>query len=328
MKYYEEDIYIIIPLSYNIFFRDLMKSKRNLSLAQEFSITDGLLEELKKLMTEKGKDKIYAIDMDKVIYPGKLLEELQEIKHKIIFYNVNQSIIRNKMQENLTLLNWSEDETICFLNGLISDDVVKICKEKFSGLYKKLYAEILRDIKDLCKEGKPLLLDSSGLYSNMYINVKKLFLNPSSYYLVLYGMALEAQKMGDFDGFISSSKNGAVLASLLGTMLNKKVVHIQGVGPKYSMRVGNVQHQIKKGKSYVYVFDFVCTGTELKLLSALINANDAYMAGGIGFAKYDAQKRKDIDASGKIKYLISTYEANIPYKLAGCEEDVLKLIQE
>lgn len=326
MRYYEDEKYILFPLAFNIFYRDLMKNKRNISFAKDFVLTDGLLDEIKDLISERCNKKIFVIDMDRVTYPSKMLEELNDVTQKVIFYNFNQNLIKEKLREDLNKLSWAEDDSICILNGTISDDIIKARELCFVDMYKKLYAEILADIKDPCKRGEPLLLDSSGLYSNMYINVKKLFLNPESYYMVLYGMATEMQNFGEFDGFISSSKNGAVLASLLGTMLGKKVVHIQGVGPKYSMRVGNVQHQIKKGKTYVYVFDFICTGTELKLVSALINANDASMVGGIGFAKYSAEKRKKKEAIGKIRYLISTCEADIPYKIAGCKEDIITLM--
>lgn len=328
MYYWEDDTYVIIPISYNIFYRESLKNKRHISFAREFSITDGFLEELKKIILMYESKKTIAIDMERVNYHGKMFEDFRNTQQRIVFFNVRGETLRNEMQEDLPSLAWNDDETICLLNGMISEDILCDYKTKFNLTYKKLYSKILNSIKDSCENGKPLLLDSSGLYSNIYITVKKLFLVPKDYYFVLYGMAMEVEKFGEFDSFISSSKNGAILANLLGNMLNKKVVHIHGVGPKYSMKFGNMQNEIKRGKTYVYVFDFICTGTELKVMSALINSNDAYLVGGIGFAKYDSQDREDSFFYDKIKCLITTDEAGIQYKIAGDKADILKLMKD
>lgn len=326
MYYWEDDSYIIIPISYNVFYRESLKNKRHISFAREFSITNGLLEEILKIILKYGSKKTLVLDMERVNYPGKMFEEFRSIHYSVIFCNIRGEILRKKMQEDLPSLAWSDDEDICLLNGMLTETILDEYETKFSVIYKKLYARILNSIKDSCKDGEPLLLDSSGLYSNMYISVKKLFLTPNDYYFVLYGMAIEVEKLGEFDSFISSSKNGAILANLLGSLLNKKVVHIQGVGPKYSMKFGNIQNEIKRGKAYVYVFDFICTGTELKVLSALINSNDAYLVGGIGFARYGKMDEERTFMKDKIKCLVTTYEAGVEYKVAGDKADILRLM--
>ncbi len=326
MYYIEDENFVIIPLSFVIFYRASLENEGRVRFANEFSISDSLFGELKELIKEKGTKKIVAIDFDRVTYPSKILEELKNFEEKVIFFNIHGEILRNKIKENLPLLNWGEKEDICFLNGIITGNIIEAYKNKFSFIYKEMYAAILCDIKDPCEQNTPYPLESSGLYSNMYINVKKLFLDTRAYYLVLYGMAIEAHRMGEFDGFISSSKNGALLAAMLGAMLNKKSVYIQGVGPKYSMKFGNIQNEIKRGKSYIYIFDFVCTGTELKVISALINSNDAYLNGGIGFAQYDDSEKQKMFMNDKIRCLITTEEANLKYILAGNKGDILKLM--
>lgn len=326
MYCWEDENYIVIPLAFNIFFRESVKYKRHINFAKEYPISDGLLEELEYLIREMGESKTVAVDFERVIYPARMLEGLRGLKQKAVFYNVHGEVLRQKMRENLPDLDWSPDEDICLLNGNVSEAIMTAHKEVFSSLNKKLYIQILQDIKDPCEKDRPLWLDSSGLYGNMYINVKKLFLSPESYYFVLYGMALEVEKWEEFDSFISSSKNGAILAALLGAMLNKKVVHIHGIGPKYAMRIGNIQNEIKRGKKYVYVYDYICTGTELKILSALVNANDARLAGGIGLARYGSAERENQPVPEKIKCLITTDDAGLDYKVAGTEGDMLKLM--
>ena len=326
MYIWENEDYVVVPLSYNIFYRESRWNKRHISFAREFSVSDELLKEMKGIIIEEKNERIIAIDMEKVNYPGKMFGELDNLRGRVIFYNINNVVIRKKMQENLSRLNWNQEENMCYLNGIISESIINAYKTIFVRTSQKLYSKILNEITDRCTNDTPILLDSSGLYSNMYISVKKLFLNPCNYYYVLYGMAGEVEKLGEFDSFISSSKNGAIIASLLGAMLNKKVVHIQGVGPKYSMRFGNKQNEIKKGRSYVYVYDFICTGTESKIVSALINANDAYMIGEIGFAKYYSSDRAKINSVKNQKCLITTEDANLKYKIAGSKNDIVKLL--
>lgn len=327
LYYWEDEKYIIIPLSFNIFYRESLRNKRHISFAREFSISEILFDELLDLITKTNVQKIVALDMQRVNYPGKMFGEMKDIKQKVVFFNIFGEVLQKKMQEDLPTLNWSHDERICFLNGLISENILNAYETDFVLVNQNLYGKILVSIADMYDENTPLLLDSSGLYSNMYITVKKLFLDPLSYYFILYGMAVNVEGMGEFDGFISSSKNGAILANLLGSLLNKKVVHIQGVGPKYSMKVGNIRNEIKYGKSYIYVFDFICTGTELKIISALVNSNDAYLVGAIGFAMYGGKKRKQTVAVQKVNCLITTEEAKVQYKIAGSEDDIYNLMK-
>lgn len=327
MYCWEDNGNIVIPLSFNIFYNESRNNKRNIGFGKEFSISDEIFEKL-KLFLESWQDKIIAIDMQKINYPSRMFEGLRETKGRILFFNIQGQVLRSMMKEDLPGLNWCGDGTLCFLNGVTSKDIIDVRASRMLFTYKRKYSRILNDIKVPCEKDQPLLLDSSGLYSNMYITVKKLFLKPDDYYFVLYGMAAETEKLGDFDGFISSSKNGAILANLLGSLMNKKVVHIQGVGPKYSMRVGNVQNEIKRGRSYVYVSDFICTGMEMKIMSSLINSNDAYLNSTIGFAMYLDERRKEISIFERVRCLITTGEAGIAYKVAGSRADMLELMKK
>lgn len=328
MYCWEDNGYMVIPLAFNIFYSESRNDKRNIGFGREFSISDEIFEELQLLLKSQSDDKITAIDMQRINYPSRMFEGLRETEKPILFFNVQGQIVHSMMEEDLPKLSWSEDRAVCFLNGEMSKGIADACSSRKMFAYKKMYSRILNDIKQPCKKGHPLLLDSSGLYSNMYITVKKLFLKPTDYYFVLYGMAAETEKLGDFDGFISSSKNGAILANLLGSLMNKKVVHIQGVGPRYSMRVGNVQNEIKRGRTYVYVSDFICTGTEMKIMSSLINSNDAYLTNTVGFAMYSDEGRKENFILKRARCLITTGEAGIAYKIAGNREDMLELMNK
>ena len=110
MYYIEDENFVIIPLSFVIFYRDSLKNRGHVRFANEFSISDGLFEELKDLIKEKGMHKIIAIDFDRVTYPSKILEDLRNYEQKIVFFNIHGEILRNKIKENLPSLNWGENQ--------------------------------------------------------------------------------------------------------------------------------------------------------------------------------------------------------------------------
>ena len=58
----------------------------------------------------------------------------------------------------------------------------------------------------------------------------------------------------------------------------------------------------------------------------MINANDAYLNGGIGFAQYDNAEKQKMFMNDKIRCLITTEEANLKYILAGNRGDIIKLV--
>jgi len=327
MFYLKREEFIILPISFIVFLKEAKKNKRNINFAKQFTMSVELFEDILALIEEKGNDYTIALDMDRVDYPGKFFEELKELNNKIIFFNIKGNILIEKMKEDIQNLNWNDKEEVCCLNYTMSSHIINKYKSVLKNANIEYYIKIINQIKEPCDIEKPLLLDSSGLYSNMYINVKKVFLIPEFYYFILFGMAKCIDEEFDkYDGFISSSKNGAILASLLASMFRKKVVHILGVGPKYSMRVGNIQNEIKRGKSYIYVFDFICTGTEYKVLSALVNANDANLIGGIGFAQYSSVNSEKKMSFEKVNSLVTTSEAGIQYKIAGSIEDIKYLM--
>ncbi len=324
MQIYAEDEFIMIPMAMNAFFASIRLGTRKIEYAKTISISEELLDQIIEIMQDLSEEKYIILDMKNTDYAFKLFEKLQGINRTIIFVNIDSSALQNKMKENLPNIQFSSDENSAVLNKMYDNTIEKICLNYAPIISRKVYVKIVKDLIDnvFRDSAKPQKLDSSGLYSNMYVNVKRLFLEPENYYAIFFGLAQKVKECGiEFDGFISSSKNGALLANILGMMLGKKVIHIMGLGPRYSMNVGNLQKEIKKQKNYIYVFDFRCTGTEMKMLSALINANDAYIQGAVGIAIYKSEP-----TDKNLLYLVNIKEEGIPYKIAGEEEDIVKLM--
>ena len=99
-----------------------------------------------------------------------------------------------------------------------------------------------------------------------------------------------------------------------------------GVGPKYSMEFGDSVDCIKEGKRYVYIFDFLCTGTELKIVRTLINSKKAYLSYSAGISKYS--KGQDNQRVKDVVVLADTKELGINYKIVGEPADIKKLVGE
>lgn len=324
LSYCEKEV-IMIPMALNAFYYNIPIGTKRITFAETVSIGEEFLEEVFEFINQNAVGKYIIIDMKNADYAFRLFEKFIQIDAQVVFVNIESNMLREKMKENIPNLQMSSNEQSGVLNMNYDRVAEKICLEYSSICDHKIYVEIVQSIIDNIPDDpiEPQKLDSSGLYSNMYINVKKLFLYPEKYYAIAFGLAQKiVKKELEFDGFVSSSKNGALLANLLGMMLNKKTIHIMGLGPKYSMNIGNVQKEIKRRKNYIYVFDFRCTGTEMKVLSALVNANDAYIQGSIGIATY----KNDNDVKNMM-CLVNISDEKIPYKIAGDREDIIKLMQ-
>lgn len=327
MLNYEENDMVMIPMALNAFYNNIPRGTKKIIYTKTVSISEEFLNVVLEYISASSEGKYIMIDMQNSDYAFRLFEKFQDITKPVIFVNINSEILRNKMKENIPGIQMSANENNGVINMMYDNTVESICTKYAEKISHKIYVDIIKDLIDEVSQNpiQPYRLDSSGLYSNMYVNVKRLFLYPEKYYAVVFGLAQKIADAGvEYDGFISSSKNGAILANLLGMLLDKKTIHVMGLGPKYSMNIGNVQREIKKRKNYIYVFDFRCTGTEMKLLSALVNANDAYIQGAVGIAIY---KTEESDAAGKrMFYLVDIRKEGIPYKIAGEEKDIVALI--
>lgn len=161
------------------------------------------------------------------------------------------------------------------------------------------------------------LLASSSVYVDHYVDIKRLFMDPDELSLIIYYMSrclLALDK--EYDALVATSKNGAILATLLGRMVGRDVVCCVNVGPQYALPASAVEH-IQPGKRYVYVYDFICLGTEAKLLHALVTSRRAALIGGIGVASYIPLNNPDLRRKhsplAELDCLVNLISAGIPY---------------
>lgn len=251
MLMYEEDEMVIIPIAINAFYSKIDYGTKEIKYAKLVSVSHGFLRDTVKYLNQLPDGKCIVLDLSNVDYSFRYFESFQDVEKPVLFVNIDPSVLYGKMKDNLPGAKFSEDRRFASLNIDYDDTADSVCKKISTEIRDRIFANIIKElIEEVPKNPvKPLKLDSSGLYSNMYVNVKKLFLYPEKYYAILYGMAQLVKESGIiFDGFVSSSKNGAMLAYLLGMMLGKKAIHISGIGPKYSMVPGTIQKEVKKKK--------------------------------------------------------------------------------
>lgn len=77
---------------------------------------------------------------------------------------------------------------------------------------------------------------------------------------------------------------------------------------------------IEPEKRYVYIFDFMCIGTELKIVSVLINSKTGILKVAIRISRY--KKSINVSLSSRIEVLLEQKKLGIEYLIAGSKEEL------
>ena len=322
MYVFSEKDYVIIPIDYNAFFYSAKEYPKKIRYSKDYIITDSLYKDIYTFICS-NQNKIIILDMKNIVsYNPRLFSNLDMLIDRVVFVNVGEDCsVKQRLVEDLEMLEW-ENDTVGMGSNLRNKMFISNINRIVDGYRKKENVKIVFDLVQ--NKNRPILLESSGLYGNYYVDIKKLFLNVDRYYFIIYclaGMVYPYVISKKIDAFVSSSKNGAIIANILGGLLDIKEVHLIGVGPKYSMELGDSVECIKQGKKYAYIFDFMCTGTELKIVSALINSKKGTLVYSAGIARY--KKNINFDLIKNMDVIVDTKELGIKYKIFGEQEDFI-----
>lgn len=324
----KKDDIIVIPLAYNLYInRDIdvdVSFKERAYLDRSFK--DKLLHTLR---TNNSNSIVKCILLDMVNVDGaesRIFQGFDKIE-KLIFVNISNESMSFSSKIKLDLesngsncveIKSNDSSSILYCN----ENVAEFSKDKFSNIeeflrntYDETIANIVRDVS----AEEVSFLESSSVYSNMYINMRKLFVDYRNYIFVVYRMAtFICKNVNQFDSFICSSKTGAMFAILLGAMFNKKVVNCIFLGPVYTGEC-NGKNLIRPNKKYFYIGDFVCLGTEFKLLDSYVNLNNAEIVNGLAVASYIDLKNNDLEKSvmKKIDALIHIMKFDFDYEISA-----------
>jgi len=327
--------FILIPLAFNEFCNDissLRDSSKYVGKIHSRRIVD------KNVLTDVinycacNDDVPIVIDMNNIIsYCNRDFNRLLSLScSKIIITRIDINLI-DRVNEDLKGHYIKNKNALCS-----SDEMVDFYKHNKDDITNIDHIEILNVVqwmkqcvnKENITELRPL--DSSGVFCNMYINVKKLFVDPLNYYYVIYQMICMIDNSNiAFDALVSVSRNGANIAEIIGWLLNKKVIYCPSLGPKFSLATYMVENKIRKNGKYVYIFDFMCLGTEAKMLNALLSFAGANLVGGFGIANYiDLEQRYQFSVINKMNSLIDVQREKIGYRIAGSKEEIGDMLVE
>lgn len=314
----------VFPADFVAYYIDACRYKEKNLYSPKQSLNEDTCNIISNLINSHSEEKYLAIDMANVSsYPMHIFSKIKTRNPYIFFYNISEPGISMRIEEDIDDVVLIDNDTIACFSLEKKDEIEQLAKADCNDYRRKKQAEIIE--RTLLKKGKEAYkLESSGLYSNCYLSAKNLFREVENLYFIAFSLARKVSEMPKFDAFITSSKNGAILATVLGDMLKTKEVHLIGIGPKYSMELGDSVESIKKGKRYIYIFDFMCTGAEYKIVSALINSKKALLKGAAGISRY--MKENISFGENNIEVLVEADEIGVPYRLAG-DKDSLKRLE-
>jgi len=306
----KKDNIVFIPVDFNMFIENARNKMNEVRYNQECIISESFIDEIIRCIVD-SKNTHIIIDLKNVAYgPAHIFWKFEEYLDRIIFCNVApmmSSRIRNELSELIDVNNDSALLCIDYLSQIAIKAMPNIEYIRTEHLYQIIKSLIVP---------KEVYLESSGLYSNCYFDIKRLFLNVDELYYSIFTLAeTMSVNIREIDALVSSSKNGAILACILAGLFNIKEVHIIGVGPKYAMNIGDSIECIKAGKKYAFIYDFMCTGTEFKIISSLINSKQGILKYAAGIAKFRPETGYNI--LGVVDALASTNDLNIQYKIYG-----------
>lgn len=246
-------------------------------------------------------------------------DDITDITRVFFFGLTPNTGLTKKLMEDLRLGEnnfCSECGALCFeANDIISkgqlQDYLQCAKREF---YKSIFSKLL------IENNPPLMLSSSNIYASHYISMKSLFLHPKELGVVIFELAdmLNDSKL-DYDALVCTSKNGAMIATLVGQIIGKKVVYCINLGPRFFVSQATIDRCFRKHGKYIYISDFICIGTEAKVLQTLLSSKGAQLIAGFAISNYTSLTNKDLLNVGsplsKIKSLASVNDLGLPYSV-------------
>ncbi len=267
-------------------------------------INQGITQELLRFIIDhsKGNDTL-IIDLRHMRHkPIHSLESIMQLtipgQYKSILFisdniDISKLIQKYLIQGSNLELHLYDKNGLCYLFGNREGNAkVQIKYPNLQTVEETIHNAIMLYIFSKLKtnEGTPWLIKSSNVYANRYFNAKKIFCEGSLFHLVTYQMAWIIKNITDsinaFDAFICASVNGACLASGLAVFFKKPVIFLRNVGPQMTTSDERLAERIISGKKYIYVFDFMCLGTEFQRIKMLTNIRKAQIISCIGISYY------------------------------------------
>ncbi len=325
---------LAIPISINILKlsldENILKANFNFKFDQKKYLSEEFMNSLYKFVEEKHtKYKTIIIDMEFVdYYAARAFSNFKSLieSGNIVIININdQTELIKLFSSDLSSDKISIDNNMIFYY-LNNKEVLENIEED----YKLIVKNVITEIVNYCTETKDQFLNSSSIWCNKYINLKKIFLNVDYTLIIVHQMSKHIINENDFsnyDALICTSKTGAAFANLLGHALSKKVVYCISIGPVFAVENNIFFDELLENKRYLYICDFICLGTEIKIINAIISRKKSVLVGGLGIASYIDLKQPELNNSilNRVYSLINVDNRSFNYKISNSLENLREI---
>lgn len=298
--------------------------KNNASLSQDRRWFTGMFLPLKKLIEDTSYTGQYLLlDFSNSGIRLKYIDQILSLPDRydvVYFYQMGQNVaaeLIHQFQNMGFFVTQIQGGLFSVQKALQRKDILFAKDDNMKtiihqGLSRLVFNEVYSKAK------KIEYIYSSNVYSNHYINMRQIFSNSNISMLVttrLLHMMMDVSDL-EFDAFICASITGACIASYLSVYIKKPVLFLRNVGPDIKTEDDLIVERIYPHKKYVYIFDFMCLGTEYlrtKLICALKNSS-IIKSFGVSYYKKPAretnnniEKTDDIQTIFFINHFIPDY---------------------
>jgi len=258
------------------------------------------IDTLKRILDDCSSSFCTILNFDKIIsFQSNLITVLKNIKDaskNLILINVADEIVNGQHLNTYKNIN-----NILIKNTykvLYMDDNNSIIDYDFYNeeLFKLDFKEKLkRHIDSSNKKAHT----SSSVYLESYVDVKEFIsLDYNFTIFSVYKLALQLKEkwlsMPTFDDpiLVCQNSNSAFIASLLSGLLSLDILILDKIGPinKLYKRLGST---IIENKNYIVVSDFVCLGTEVKIVKNLIEFSGGKYLGNVSLIRVETLESTD-----------------------------------
>lgn len=97
----------------------------------------------------------------------------------------------------------------------------------------------------------------------------------------------------NIDYLVCVSNNGVSVATIVGQLLGIDVLYLMNLGPNLTLHDKNLIKLIVPHKKYLFIYDFICLGTEYRITKSLLQYKDCVFLGGVGVALYTNPLRNE-----------------------------------
>ena len=275
-----------IPIHLNTVF-----SPDNFSFTKDY-LDEKIVLDICEIVVNTGEE-FYILDLSRInMSDSRVFTKFNEIfaipNKYLIFINLN-NLINSFIYADCVGYVVPFDSNLLVSDKVCIDYITGPLENRIQGKIKEAKQAIITNYLYEHAVNTDQFLDSSNVYANKYVDIKTVFLDPEVNCLVLYEMCclfFDNFLEKNISALVSASNNGAAIASIIGQLIDKKVLYLQNLGPHLTIRDKKLIDKVEAGNKYLFVYDFICLGTELKLAKTVVNLKSASIVGAIGVAHF------------------------------------------